>query len=61
MEERVALVGGTFKIWRRHGGGTEIFAFIPLTPTAMAPPARSDPDESTPADPAAGQSAEEAR
>ena len=30
MEERVALVGGTFKIWQRRGGGTEIFAFIPL-------------------------------
>jgi signal transduction histidine kinase len=34
MEERVALVGGTFKIWPRRGGGTEIFAFIPLSPNA---------------------------
>ncbi len=32
MEERVALVGGTFKIWPRRGGGTEIFAFVPLSP-----------------------------
>ncbi len=31
MEERVALVGGKFKIWPRRGGGTEIFAFIPLS------------------------------
>ncbi len=31
MEERVALVGGRFKIWSRPGNGTEIFAFIPLT------------------------------
>lgn len=31
MEERVALVGGTFKIWPMRGGGTEIYAFIPLT------------------------------
>ena len=30
MEERVALVGGAFKIWPRRHGGTEIFAFIPL-------------------------------
>lgn len=30
MEERVALVGGTLKIWPRRAGGTEIFAFIPL-------------------------------
>ena len=33
MVERVALVGGTLNIWPRRGGGTEIFAFIPL-PTA---------------------------
>jgi two-component system sensor histidine kinase UhpB len=32
MEERVALVGGRFRIWSRPNGGTEIFAFIPLTP-----------------------------
>ncbi len=31
MEERVALVGGRFRIWSRPGLGTEIFAFIPLT------------------------------
>jgi two-component system sensor histidine kinase UhpB len=31
MEERVALVGGRFRIWSRPGQGTEIFAFIPLT------------------------------
>ncbi len=30
MEERVALVGGTFKIWPMRRGGTEIYAFIPL-------------------------------
>jgi two-component system sensor histidine kinase UhpB len=31
MEERVALVGGRFRIWSRPHRGTEIFAFIPLT------------------------------
>lgn len=31
MEERVALVGGRFRIWSRPGRGTEIFAFIPLS------------------------------
>jgi len=31
MEERVSLVGGSFNIWPRQGGGTEIFAFIPLS------------------------------
>ncbi len=30
MEERVALVSGTFKIWPMRRGGTEIYAFIPL-------------------------------
>lgn len=30
MEERVALVGGRFRIWSRPGVGTEIFAYIPL-------------------------------
>lgn len=30
MEERVALVGGRFRIWSQIGVGTEIFAFIPL-------------------------------
>jgi len=31
MEERVTLVGGTFRIWSRPHHGTEIFAYIPLT------------------------------
>ncbi len=30
MEERVALVGGRFRIWSAPGQGTEVFAFIPL-------------------------------
>lgn len=30
MVERVALVGGTLHFWPRRGGGTEIFAFVPL-------------------------------
>jgi two-component system sensor histidine kinase UhpB len=30
MEERVALVGGRFRVWSKPGQGTEIFAFIPL-------------------------------
>ncbi len=30
MEERVALAGGSFRIWRRGKRGTEIFALIPL-------------------------------
>lgn len=30
MEERVGLVGGTFRIWTRPMGGSEIFAFVPL-------------------------------
>lgn len=34
MEERAALVGGIFKVWPRHGGGSEIFTFIPLTSQA---------------------------
>jgi two-component system sensor histidine kinase UhpB len=37
MEERVALVGGRFRIWSRPGAGTEIFAFIPLTGAAVVP------------------------
>jgi two-component system, NarL family, sensor histidine kinase UhpB len=36
MEERVGLVGGTFRIWSRAGAGTEIFAFIPLGDPASA-------------------------
>jgi signal transduction histidine kinase len=36
MEERLALVSGTFKIWPRNGSGTEIFAFIPLPPARVA-------------------------
>ena len=38
MEERVALVGGRFTIWKRRGGGTEIFAFIPLSATGTLAP-----------------------
>lgn len=34
MEERVALVGGTLRLWNRPGGGAEVFAFIPLEPSA---------------------------
>lgn len=30
MEERVALAGGSFRIWRRGSHGTEVFALIPL-------------------------------
>lgn len=30
MEERVALAGGSFRIWRRGSRGTEVFALIPL-------------------------------
>jgi two-component system, NarL family, sensor histidine kinase UhpB len=33
MAERVALVGGRFAIWSRLDGGTEVYAFIPSTPT----------------------------
>lgn len=32
MEERVALVGGRFRIWSRPTIGTEVFAFVPLSP-----------------------------
>lgn len=39
MEERVALVGGRFRVWSAPGQGTEIFAYIPLG--AYAGPARS--------------------
>jgi two-component system sensor histidine kinase UhpB len=39
MEERVALVGGRFRVWSAPGQGTEIFAYIPLG--ANAGPARS--------------------
>jgi two-component system sensor histidine kinase UhpB len=34
MEERVALAGGTLRLWNRPGGGTEVFALIPLDPAA---------------------------
>lgn len=34
MEERVALVGGTFHIWTRRGRGTEVFAYIPFAEPA---------------------------
>lgn len=33
MEERVALLNGTFRVWSSPGQGTEIFAYIPLAPT----------------------------
>jgi two-component system sensor histidine kinase UhpB len=46
MEERVALVGGSFKVWPRRGGGTEIFAFIPLASSAAQILAAPDPEES---------------
>lgn len=36
MEERAALAGGTLRIWQRPGGGTEVFAFIPLNGTSLA-------------------------
>ncbi len=39
MEERVALVGGRFRVWSSPGQGTEIFAYIPLG--THAGPARS--------------------
>ena len=48
MEERVALVGGVFKIWRRRGGGSEIFAFIPLPPASLPLPTGLDPDGAPP-------------
>lgn len=35
MEERVALVGGRFRIWSQIEVGTEIFAFIPLPDQAV--------------------------
>lgn len=30
MQERAALAGGVLRIWQRPGGGTEVFAFVPL-------------------------------
>ena len=36
MEERVTLVGGTLTIWRHPGGGSEIFAFVPLSEATPA-------------------------
>lgn len=49
MEERVALIGGSFKIWPRRGGGTEIFAFVPLSPhsSPFAAPRREPGDAFT--------------
>jgi two-component system sensor histidine kinase UhpB len=35
MEERAALAGGTLRIWQRPGGGTEVFAFIPLNGSSL--------------------------
>jgi two-component system sensor histidine kinase UhpB len=43
MEERVALAGGSFRIWRRGLRGTEVFALIPLlnaTPASAQPHSR---------------------
>lgn len=40
MQERAALAGGTLRIWQRPGGGSEVFAFIPLigaSPSSVAP------------------------
>jgi len=37
MEERVALVGGRFRIWSAPGHGTEVFAFIPLDADTNTP------------------------
>lgn len=39
MQERAALAGGTLRIWQRPGGGSEVFAFIPLigaSPSSVA-------------------------
>jgi two-component system sensor histidine kinase UhpB len=33
MEERVGLVGGSFRIWSNAGMGTEVFAHVPLQTT----------------------------
>ena len=38
MEERVALVGGTFAIWPMQPHGTEVFAFLPLNGLTTVPP-----------------------
>ncbi len=43
MEERVALAGGSFRIWRRGLRGTEVFALIPLlhaSPVSARPEGR---------------------
>ena len=36
MEERVTLVGGSFRIWSKYGEGTEVFAHVPLKPGIAA-------------------------
>lgn len=41
MEERVSLVGGRFRVWSTPGGGTEIFAYIPIGAHAVPSRARS--------------------
>ena len=49
MEERVALAGGSFRIWRRGLRGTEVFALIPLlhaTPASAQPHGRVWPRNS---------------
>ena len=40
MQERVNLVGGSFRIWSKPSTGTEVFAFVPLDqrrPTRQSP------------------------
>jgi two-component system, NarL family, sensor histidine kinase UhpB len=41
MEERVALLNGTFRVWSSAGHGTEVFAYIPLTPAQPGGGARA--------------------
>lgn len=41
MEERVALAGGSFRIWRRGEHGTEVFAMLPIGDGSHATQVRS--------------------
>jgi two-component system sensor histidine kinase UhpB len=41
MEERVTLVGGSFRIWSVPGKGTEVFAHVPLHPSVTSRPGGS--------------------
>lgn len=43
MEERVALAGGSFRIWRRGERGTEVFAMLPITDTSRFSEAHGPP------------------